>query len=80
MILPVNRKARRYVLRVLLGAAALGALVYVAADQFEIPREEIQGLFLGTLATVGVVIFAAALCAALWIGLRKLLSSRRDRT
>jgi len=75
----MSRQARRYVLRILLGTAALAALVYVAADQFGIPWGEIRGLFLNTVAVAAVVIVAAALCAGAWIALRKLLGSDDDR-
>ncbi len=74
----MSRASRRYVLRILLGATALGALIWMAADQFEIPREEIQELFVGTLLAVGLIMVASAVCAALWIGLRKLLGGERD--
>ena len=74
----MSRASRRYVLRILLGATALGALVWVAADQFGIPAEEIQALFVGTLLAVGLIMVAAAVCAGIWIVLRRLLGGERD--
>ena len=74
----MGRAGRRYVLRIVLAVAALAALIWVAVDQFNIPREEIQALFLSTLLAIGLVIVAAAACAALWIALRRLLGRERD--
>jgi hypothetical protein len=74
----VSRAARRYVLRIILAVGALAALVWVAADQFNIPLAEIQALFVSTLLAMGLIIVTAALCAALWITLRRLLGRERD--
>ena len=74
----MSRAGRRYVLRIVLAVTALAALIWVAADQFAIPPEQIQTLFVSTLLAVGLVIVAAALCAGLWIALRRLLGGERD--
>ena len=74
----MGRAARRYVLRIILAVAALAALVWVAMDQFNIPRAEMQTLFVSTLLAMGLIIVAAAGCAALWIALRRLLGGERD--
>ena len=74
----MSRAGRRYVLRIFLAVAALAALVWVAMDQFDIPPAEIQTLFISTLLAVGLIIVAAALCAGLWIALRRLLGGERD--
>jgi drug/metabolite transporter (DMT)-like permease len=74
----VSRAGRRFFLRIFLAVAALAALVWVAMDQFDIPAAEMQTLFISTLLAVGLVIVAAALCAGLWIALRRLLGGERD--
>ena len=68
----MNRAGRKYYRTVLLGIAALAALVWAAVDQFGISWEEMLDLFLVTLAAIGIVILAAALFALAWIGVRKL--------
>ena len=52
----MSRAGRRYVLRIVLAVTALAALIWVAADQFAIPPEQIQTLFVSTLLAVGLVI------------------------
>jgi len=56
----------------------MGALVWVAADQFGISRDEIGALFLGVLLVVVSVIATAALVVGLWVGLRRLFGARKD--
>ncbi len=68
----VSRQGRRFFRTILVGTAALAALVWIAMDQFGIARDEMLQLLLVTAATVGLVILAAAGVAGLWIGLRKL--------
>ena len=68
----MNRAGRKYYRTVLLGIAALAALVWAAVDQFGISWEEMLDLFLVTLAAIGIVILAAALFALIWIGVRNL--------
>ncbi len=60
----------------LLGVAGLGAMVWVAVDQFDIPWQEMLDLLLLTLLAFGMVIGAAALAVGLWQGLRWLLRER----
>jgi peptidoglycan biosynthesis protein MviN/MurJ (putative lipid II flippase) len=69
----VSRAARRYYRTILLGTAAMGALVWAAVDQFGIPWEEMLELFLWTLLVAGLVIALAGLLVGAWIGVRKLL-------
>jgi hypothetical protein len=72
----VSRAGRRYIRTILLGTAALGALVWVAVDQFDIPLEEMLDLLILTVSVVGIVIVAAGLTLGVFVGLRKLLGRR----
>lgn len=72
-----RRAGRRYYRTTLLGVVALGALIWVAVQQFQIAPRDVAELALGALLMVVLVIFAAALVALLWVWLRKLL--RRGR-
>jgi hypothetical protein len=69
----VNRASRRYYRTIVLGVLAMAALVWVAMEQFGISRQEMSGLFLGTLLVAAFVIASAAIVALLWIALRRLL-------
>ena len=69
----MSRAGRKYYRTVLLGIAAMAALVWAAVDQFGIAWEEMLDLFLVTLVVIGIVILVAALFALVWIGVRKLL-------
>ncbi len=68
----MSRQGRRFFRTILVGTAALAALVWMAVDQFGVAREEMLQLLFVTAATVGLVILVAAGVAGLWIGLRKL--------
>ena len=72
----MNRASRRYYRTIVLAVLAMAALVWVAMEQFGISRQEMTGLFLGTVLVAAAVIASAAVMAGLWITLRKLL--RRD--
>jgi hypothetical protein len=74
----VSSGNRRFYRTLLLGIAAMAALVWVAMDQFGISRGEIGELLLGAVLAVGMVIGAAAVVFLLWIGLRRLLSGSGD--
>jgi len=69
----MSRRARRYVRTILLGVAALGALVWMAIRQFDIPPSEMAQLFGASALLVLLIIGSAALVVAIWIGLRRLL-------
>lgn len=69
----MSRASRRYYRTIVLGVLAMGALVWVAMEQFGISRQEMTGLFIGTLLVAALVIAGAAIVALLWIALRKLL-------
>ena len=69
----MTRAGRRYWRTIILGVLALGALVWMAVDQFEVPLGEIGELALGTVLAVMLVIGAAGLFVALWIAVRRLL-------
>jgi len=72
----MNRSGRRYIRTLLIGTFALGALVWLAVDQFGVPREEIAELALASLLAVLAVIVGAGSAALLWIGLRTLWRRR----
>ena len=73
----MSRAARKYYRTILLGVAAMAALLWAAVDQFGISWDEMLELFLVTLSVVLLVIAAAAVAVGLWLGLRKLLG-RKD--
>jgi len=73
----VSRASRRFYRSLFLTLAALGALVWVALDQFDVPRQEAAALLLGTLAVAASVILLAAVVTGAWIILRRWLR-RRD--
>lgn len=68
----MSKSARRYVRTILLGVAALAALVWMAVRQFGIPLQEMLQLGLGAFLMVTAVIIAAALASLLLALLRKL--------
>ena len=72
----MSRSARRYWRTIILGTLALGALVWAAVEQFDVPLEEVRSLLLGTVIAVLLVITAAGIFVALWMGARRIL--RRD--
>lgn len=74
----MSKAGRRYYRTIILGVLAMGALIWVAMDQFGISREDMTDLFLGTLMVMGVVIIAAAIVALLWMALRGLLRQKDD--
>jgi hypothetical protein len=69
----MSKASRRFYRTLLIGLAALGVLVWTAIDQFGISLQTMADLFLGTVWVAGSIIVCAALSAALWIGVRKLL-------
>ncbi|MEP5569632.1 MAG: hypothetical protein ABJN62_17450 [Halioglobus sp.] len=69
----MGKASRKYYRTLLLGVAAMAALVWSAVDQFGIPWEEMLDLLLVTVAVIAVVIALSAVSVGLWLGLRKLL-------
>ena len=69
----LSKATRKYYRTLLLGVAAMAALVWSAVDQFGIPWADILNLLLTTVAVIGMVIACAAVCVGLWVGLSKLL-------
>lgn len=67
----MNRATRRFYRSLVLSLTALGVLIWVALDQFDVPRQEAARLLLGTLSVAASVIVLAALFAGIWIALRK---------
>jgi hypothetical protein len=61
-----------------LAVLALASLIWVAMDQFGISRQEMTGLFMGTVLIAVLVIICAAVLTLLWVGLRKLLRRGED--
>lgn len=69
----MSKANRRFYRTVVLGLIALAVLVWAAIEQFGIPLQEMSHLLLITLWVAGGIIVLAAVCALLWVGLRKLL-------
>ncbi|MEZ5573301.1 MAG: hypothetical protein R3E64_14965 [Halioglobus sp.] len=69
----MRKTDRRFYRTLLLGLAALAAMVWTAVEQFGIPRRDMAELFLATVWIVGGIIGSAALFALLWVAIRKLL-------
>lgn len=69
----MGKAARKYYRTIFLGVAAMAALVWAAVDQFGIPWADMLDLLLVTLAVMVLVIGAAAVAVALYLGLRRLL-------
>ena len=57
----------------------MAALVWSAVDQFGIEPREMLELFLSTVIVLVAAILSAALAAAIWVGLRRLLGNSRER-
>lgn len=58
----------------LVRVAAIGVLLWVAVSQFGFSREDVTNLLIAALWVVGCTIGVGALCALLWVGVRKLMS------
>ncbi len=74
----MTRATRRYYRSLILSIAALGVLVWVALDQFDVAWSDALALIGGTLSVVAATIVIAALVAGLWIAVRKWVG-RGDR-
>ena len=70
--------SRRYYRTIILAVLAMASLIWVAMDQFGISRQEMTGLFLGTVLIAVLVIVCAAVITLLWVGLRRLLRGDQD--
>jgi len=57
---------------------AMAALVWAAMDQFGISRQEMTGLFLGTVLVAVLVILCAGVIALLWVSLRKWVGRNQE--
>ncbi|MGB1141531.1 MAG: hypothetical protein ACPG1A_11570 [Halioglobus sp.] len=76
----MSARNNRFLRTLLLGVAAMGALVWVVIDQFNLDPQEMFELFLTVLLASGVMMLLAALVALLWIGIRRLArGAERDR-
>ena len=67
----MSRSSRRFYRSLVLSLIALGVLVWVVFDQFDVPQREVLALVLGSLALVAATIVFAALISGLWVILRK---------
>ena len=74
----MSRANARYRRSIIIGVVALGSLIWVATDQFGIPRENIAWMLIYTLAAVFSVIAIAAVAVGLWLGLRKVTKRGSD--
>jgi hypothetical protein len=73
---PVSKANARYRRSIFISIVSLGSLIWVATDQFDIPRETVGWMLVYTfIAVLGIIAFAAV-CVAMWLGLRKLLARR----
>jgi hypothetical protein len=75
----MSKTNRRFYRTMLLGLLALGVLIWAAIDQFGISRQEMVGLLGTTVLIAGGVILLSAVCAVLWIAMRKLLQRGADK-
>jgi hypothetical protein len=69
----MSKSTARYRRSILISIVALGSLIWVATDQFGIPRENIGWMLIYTLGAMGCIILTAGIAVALWIGVKKLL-------
>jgi hypothetical protein len=75
----MSRGRSRYYRSIAISVLALGALLWLAVDQFGVPREELQNLLIGSLLVLLLVVISAALAVSLWMGLRRLLRRGKPR-
>ncbi len=73
----MSKADARYRRRIIMGVLALAGMMWLATDQFGVPRENMAWFLVYTLVAVLCIILLAAVVVALWIGLRKLLESLR---
>lgn len=74
----MSRANARYRRSIIIGVLSLASLIWVATDQFGIPRENIGWMLVYTLAAVGCVMATAAVAVGLWLGLRRLTKRGSD--
>ncbi len=67
----MSRASRRFHRTLFLAIAAMGALVWVVVDQFEISRQELAVLATGAFMVVGAIIVCGAILAGVWVALKK---------
>ncbi len=75
----MSARNRRFLRTLLLGVAAMGVLVWVVVDQFDIDPREMLELFLGVLLASGLLMVAAAATALLWTLVRRVARRREER-
>jgi len=73
----MTRAHARYRRSILLGVLALSSLVWVAVDQFNLPREDMVWLMVYTLVGVLGIIVMAAVAVGVGLGVRRLLGKKR---
>jgi hypothetical protein len=73
-----SKATRRFRRTMVLGILCLAVLLWAAIDQFGVDPDEVMELALGSALAVLLVIIAAALFVALWLGLRRLLRRQRE--
>ena len=74
----MSKASRRFYRTLVLGLAALAAMIWAAIDQFGIARQDMLDLLFGTLVIAVGIIALAALGAGLWLGVRKLFGRGDD--
>ena len=67
----MSRATRRFHRTLFLAIAAMGALVWVVVDQFDISGDELVVLITGAVMVVGAIIVCGAILAGVWVALKK---------
>jgi len=73
----MSKAQARFRRSILLGVLALSTLIWVAVDQFDIPREDMAWSMVYTLVVVLGIIVSAAVAVGIWLGVRRLLGKKR---
>ncbi|NND67471.1 MAG: hypothetical protein HKN19_07790 [Halioglobus sp.] len=67
----MSRASRRFHRTLFLAIAAMGALVWVVVDQFDISGDELAVLITGAVMVVAAIMVCAAILAGIWVALKK---------
>jgi len=72
----VSKANARFRRSIYIGVIALGSLVWVASDQFGIPRESVVSLLVFIAVGAGIIVALAACLVGAWILLRRVFNRR----
>lgn len=67
----MSRSSRRFYRSLVLSLVALGVLVWVVFDQFDVPQREVLALVLASFTLVAATIVVAAVVSGLWIAVQR---------